>query len=284
MVEHLISPWIERFAALLKAASSSLVICSPFIGRRPCTRIATTVRDGGHAEISVFVLTDLSRDTMLSGATDVRGLIELSEALPQTEIRFLPKVHAKACIADERLAVVTSGNLTDSGLTTNLEYGLCLSEPNAVRKVRSDILQYGSLGSRVDVSQLRVFETIIADLRETSVRAERSLRARLRDEFDRKLRAADEEILRVRAEALSAHAAFADTILYVLSKGPKTTPAIYSEIEKIHPDLCDDSIKLVIRGEPWSQVKWHHRVRHAQLFLKRQGRIRRDGDKWRLVA
>jgi len=72
--------------------------------------------------------------------------------------------------------------------------------------------------------------------------------------------------------------------LYLLSKGPKTTPAIYSEIEKIHPDLCDDSIKLVIRGEPWSQVKWHHRVRHAQLFLKRQGRIRNEGGKWHLVA
>jgi phosphatidylserine/phosphatidylglycerophosphate/cardiolipin synthase-like enzyme len=284
MIKHLISPWLQEFTALLEAASSSLVICSPFIGRGPCTRVATTVRKSGRSDLSVFILTDLSRDTLLSGATDVRGLIQLSDALPHTEIRFLPSVHAKAYVADERLAVVTSGNLTDSGLSTNFEYGLCLSEPNAVRKVRSDILQYGSLGSRVEVSQLRVFETIIADLRATSARAERSLRARLRDEFDRKLRAADEEILRVRAEGMSAHAAFADSILYILSKGPQTTPAIYSEIQKIHPDLCDDSIKLVIRGAPWSQVKWHHKVRHAQLFLKRQGRIRNDGGKWYLVT
>jgi hypothetical protein len=42
-------------------------------------------------------------------------------------------------------------------------------------------------------------------------------------------------------------------------------------------------VKLVIRGEPWSQVKWHDRVRHAQVFLKRQGRISREGDKWRLA-
>jgi len=284
MIEYLVSPWVERFEALLRAVSESLVICSPFIGRGPCERIASAVRGSGRREVSVFVLTDLSRDTMLSGATDVGGLIELTDALPCTEIRFLPNVHAKAYIADETLAVVTSGNLTDSGLLTNLEYGLCLSGREAVRRVRTDILQYGSLGSRIDASELRVFQGIIAELKDMRVEAERSLRTRLREQFDRKLLEADEAILRARAEGLSPHAAFADTILYLLRKGPRTTRSLYAEIQKIHPDLCDDSVKLVIRGEPWSQVKWHHRVRHAQLFLERQGRIRREGDKWQLAA
>lgn len=159
------------------------------------------------------MLTDLSRDTMLSGVTDIGGLITLSDTLPRTEIRFLPNVHAKAYIADETLAVVTSGNLTDSGLLTNLEYGLCLSSAEAVRRVRTDILRYGSLGSRIEASQLRVFQGIIAELKDMRVEAERSLRTRRREQFDRKLLEADEAILRARAEGLSPHAAFADTIL-----------------------------------------------------------------------
>jgi hypothetical protein len=124
---------------------------------------------------------------------------------------------------------------------------------------------------------------VITELRELRAQTEKRLTAKLREEFDRKLKAADEEVLRVRAEGLSPHAAFADTIVYLLKQGPKDTKILYSAVQNIHPDLCDDTIKLVIRGEAWSQVKWHHRVRHAQLFLKRQGRIRREGSKWYLL-
>lgn len=79
------------------------------------------------------------------------------------------------------------------------------------------------------------------------------------------------------------HSAFEDTILYLLKTGPKDTKTLYEEVQGIHPDLCDDSIKLVIKGEQWNQTKWHHRVRHAQQSLKKRGHIRREGSKWRLV-
>lgn len=283
-MKHLTSPWVDSFDSLLEGVTSSLVMCSPYVGRGPCRKVANALRPKRPDDISVFVLTDLSRDTMLSGATDVAGLIELAEALPQIEIRFLPRVHAKAYVADERQAVVTSGNLTESGLSTNFEYGLFLSDEGVVKQVKADILAYGSLGSRIEMGQLRLFDQIVSELKEMRAEAERSMRGRLRAEFTRKLVAADLEILRARAEGLSPHAAFADTILYILGKGPATTKNIYSRIQHIHPDLCDDTIKLVIKGETWSQVKWHHRVRHAQLFLKRQGRIQSDGSGWRLVG
>jgi len=221
---------------------------------------------------------------MLSGATDVAGLVRLCESLPNTEIRFIPNLHAKVYIADERCAVVTSANLTHRGLSKNLEYGFWVSEPAMVKQVRHDIMEYGAIASRIDVPQLRMFDRVIEDLRDITAKVEKSARAQLRREFARRLVAADEQILRARAEGLSPHAAFADTILFVLRTGARDTTSIYSEIQRIHPDLCDDSITLVIKGEVWSQVKWHHRVRHAQLFLKRQGKIRRKGNKWHLVV
>jgi hypothetical protein len=233
--------------------------------------------------IPVLLLTDLSRDNMLSGGTDVSAIVGLCDVLPRTEIRFLPNLHAKVYIADEKYAVVTSANLTDAGLCRNHEYGIYVDESELVKKITADITQYASLGSLVNPLQLREFERVVAELRKLKAEAEKQFKADIRKEFDKKMRAANKEILRVRAESLSQHAAFAETILFLLKQGPRDTKNLYTAVQSIHPDLCDDSIKLVIRGEAWNQVKWHHRVRHAQLFLKRQGRVRREGNKWYLV-
>lgn len=283
MPKHLISPWINDFDGLISQASKSLLICSPFVGRSPCERIALILRGRGTANIPILLLTDLSRDNMLSGGTDVGALAGLCDALPRTRIRFLPNLHAKVYIADERYAVVTSANLTDAGLSRNLEYGVYIDERELVKQITADVTQYASLGSPVDSLQLRRFERVVNELKEFKVEAEKQFKTTLRKEFEKKMQAADEEVLRVRAESLSQHAAFADTVLFLLKQGPKDTKTLYSAVQSIHPDLCDDSVKLVIRGEVWSQVKWHHRVRHAQLFLKRQGRTRLKGSKWYFV-
>ncbi|MFH1742437.1 MAG: phospholipase D family protein [bacterium] len=283
MPKYLISPWMNAFHDLIAQASKSLLICSPFVGRGPCERIALILGRRGTANIPILLLTDLSRDNMLSGGTDAGALAALCDALPRTEIRFLPNLHAKVYIADERCAVVTSANLTDAGLCRNLEYGVYIDERELVKQVTADVTQYASLGSPVHCLQLRHFERIVNELKELKAGTEKQFKATLRKEFEKRIQAADEEILRVRAEGLSQHAAFADTVLFLLKQGPKDTRSLYTAVQSIHPDLCDDSVKLVIKGEVWSQVKWHHRVRHAQLFLKRQGRIMRKGSKWHFV-
>jgi phosphatidylserine/phosphatidylglycerophosphate/cardiolipin synthase-like enzyme len=283
MLKCLISPCNNAFDDLISQASKSLLICSPFVGRGPCEQIALIMHGKGTVNIPILLLTDLSRDNMLSGGTDVGALAGLCDALPSTEVRFLPNLHAKVYIADEKCAVVTSANLTDAGLYRNLEYGVYIDERKLVKRVTEDLTQYASLGSPVSLLQLRQFERVVNELKELKLDAEKKFKATLWKEFKKKIQAADEEVLRVRAEGLSQHAAFADTVLFLLQQGPKDTQSLYTAVQSIHPDLCDDSVKLVIKGEVWSQVKWHHRVRHAQLFLKRQGRIKRKGTKWYFV-
>jgi hypothetical protein len=235
------------------------------------------------AEIEILVLTDLSRDNMLSGATDVSALIGLCEAIPRTNIRFLPTVHAKVYVADSSFAVVTSGNLTHSGLRRNLEYGIAVNDTNLVKLIRSQILDYREVGSSLNLVQLRVFEGIVNELAEYRGQLARSVKKELAKEFDSKLAEANKTILEARVEGLSAHASFAESILFILKNGPLTTKEMYPQIQAIHPDLCDDTIKLVIGGEEWSQAKWRHRVRHAQLALARQGRIIRKSNHWSLI-
>lgn len=231
------------------------------------------------ANIPVLLLTDLSRDNMLSGVTDVGAIAGLCDALPHTEIRFLPNLHAKVYVADESCAVVTSANLTDAGLYRNHEYGIYINESGLVKQVTADITQYASLGSPIHLLQLRQFERIVNELKELKVETEKQFKTNLRKEFDKKMRAAGEEVLRVRAESLSQHSAFAETILFLLKQGPKDMKNLYTAVQNIHPDLCDDSVKLVIKGKVWNQERWHHQVREAVLYLRRKRRIRHEGDK-----
>lgn len=280
MINTVPSPWVLPFENLINAAATSLVVCSPYIGRDPCARIVANLQRNKRTDVEILVLTDLSRENMLSGATDVSALIMLCEAIPGTDIRFLPSVHAKVYVADQAHAIVTSGNLTRGGLSRNLEYGISVSDVGLVKKIRTEILEYRAIGSQIQLPQLRIFETIVSELSELRRDTERAAKKRLKQEFDERLRDADEAVLRARIDGLSAHAAFADTILFVLKSGPKKTRDIYTEIQFIHPDLCDDSVKLVIHGEKWNQAKWHHRVRHAQSSLARQGRIVLKEGRW----
>ena len=283
MAEFIVSPWSHLFDELLDSTASSILVCSPYIGRGPCERLASALRRRSLAQtIDLFVLTDLSRDNMLSGATDVEAIASLVEAVPQTIVRFLPSLHAKVYVFDSRSAVVTSGNFTDSGLRRNFEYGVHVNEPAAVATIRSDMLTYGELGSAISLAQLQSFATAAKDLRLLRTKAEAGLRHKLRLEFDRKLDEMEEVVLRVRAGNRSLDAILADAILYVLRDGPKATPLIHAAVQRIHPDLCDDTVDRIINGRRFGK-KWKHSVRIAQSHLKERGRIKLAGGQWMMV-
>lgn len=283
MADLLRSPWGNEFERLLDTVDTSLVLCAPYVSAGPCSLVVKRFGNVGRsAAIQVRILTDLSRDNLLSGATDAASLLRLAEAIPRTTIRFLPSLHAKVYIADESRAIVTSSNLTDSGMLRNLEYGVSFDDPLMVATVRADILRYLELGSPIDNGQLRTLVQITEDLRDLSQSVQRSVDRRLRQEFDRRLEAADVEILRARTAGRTAHAIFADAILHHLRDGPLRTVDLNRHIQRLHPDLCDDSVDRVIDGQHFGK-KWKHGVRTAQVFLRRAGRIERIGDRWRLV-
>jgi len=280
MMNLLPSPWVDQFDALLAEARKSLVLCSPYIGREPCDRVAHRVRnDSSPGTFEVFVVTDLSRDNVVSGVTDADALATLVEAVPSATVRFLPSLHAKVYVADYAQAIVTSSNMTTAGLRRNFEYGVRCSELETVRRIRDDVLQYALLGSLVDNAQLKRIAEIATDLREIHVRAQRTVKRSLRLEFDRRLRLAEDEIIRVRSAGRTLHAIFADAIMHVLRQGPLRTADIHLAVRGIHPDLCDDAVDRVIDGRHFGK-KWKHAVRTAQQHLKKEGRVRFEQGLW----
>lgn len=283
MTTVLVSPWAIQFDALIDTATHSLFLCAPYIGAGPCERITTLLRARGDREPPrIQVLTDLSLQNMLSGATDVAALREFVRALPQTTVSVLPSLHAKVYIADARQAVVTSANLTSGGLWRNFELGVVIDDSHVVASLLDDLMRYGRLGSPVDHEQLALLADIALELRDVQRRAERTIRSGVRREFKRRLREADEQVLRVRTSGRTAHAIFADAILHVLRSGPKTTDEIHASVRAIHPDLCDDTVERIIDGKRFGK-KWKHAVRTAQQHLKRRGLAEYEEGLWGLT-
>lgn len=283
MASLLPSPWISEFERLLDTVDRSLVLCAPYVGTSPCHLVMDRIARRGRSEsVDIHILTDLCRDNLLSGVTDVASLLALVQAIPGATVRFLPSLHAKVYIADAACAIVTSSNLTQNGMLRNFEYGVAFSEPETVAIIRSDVLRYSALASPIDHGQLQTFVQIVEELREFSRTAQRSVNRQLREEFDRRLAAADVEILRARTAGRTAHGIFADAILHLLRTGPMRTVDLNRNIQRIHPDLCDDFVDRVIDGQHFGK-KWKHGVRTAQVYLRRAARIQRVGDCWQLV-
>lgn len=276
------SPWENDFVRLVDSVEESLVLCAPYIQDSPCRRIAASLdANGRSARLEVLVVTNLSLRNVISGVTDPAALSVIAASAPRTSIRFLPSLHAKVYVADNRYAVVTSANLTTSGLSRNSEYGVWLSDPQVVSAVRKDIEAYAALASVVSAGELITLTSAAADLREMNRRMETESRHRLQHEFRRRLEAAELDVLRIRVGGRAPHAIFADAILYLLRRHPMATVDLHLAIQSIHPDLCDDTVDRVIDGRHFGK-KWKHAVRTAQQHLKKLGAIQLIEGLWTL--
>ncbi len=279
MISFLRSPWLQQFETLVSDATSSLTISSPYVSKGPCTRIALIKSQREDHNFEIPLLTDLSRGVLLSGANDVSAIYELASTFQNMSVRFLPSVHAKVYIADEKRAIVTSGNLTFGGMLNNFEYGVEVDDQESVRRIKADILNYAALATPVDRDRLEFFKRTAVELNDVRRQAEKSINKKLRREFNSRLQKFDEEIIRTRVAGRAPHAIFAEAILYLLSKKPLGTTEMHPLIQKIHPDLCDDNIERIIDGKHFGK-KWKHAVRTAQQHLKRIGKIAFTNGVW----
>lgn len=221
-------------------------------------------------------------DHLLSGSLDVAALLRFKQSVANSTVIYLPSLHAKVYIADAKAAIVTSGNLTNNGLSGNHEYGVLLRNPDLVSKVRSDLTQYAALGNKVSLDTLEIINEAAQELKVVRQQADRSIKVKLKAIFRQKTEATQFELLKARAQGKSTHRIFYDTILYLLErKGPLRTTELHPLIQQIHPDLCNDAIDCVI-GDVHFGKKWKHHVRGAQVSLRRQGLISYDGSHWSL--
>lgn len=193
----------------------------------------------------------------------------------------MPSLHAKVYIADNECAIVTSANLTEGGVRGNCEYGVALRDPSKVAEIRRDFEAYSRLGAKVSIDEAAALARDLSQLQGLYKASQHRVLKEAGTVFRKRLRDAQEKVLRFRARGKSTHAIFCDTIEYLLAKGPLKTIELHPLIQRMHPDICDDTIDRIIDGFNFGK-RWKHYVRTAQQALKRAGKIAYDGGKWHL--
>ena len=281
MLTPITSPWTEYFEQFARSIQQEALLVAPYIARRPLEQLSEILSLKTPPRVNI--LTNLAVESMLQGSVDAKAIANFCQRNPLASVRHLPGLHAKVYIADDHLAIITSGNLTHSSLNRNYEYGVRITDTNTVRQISQDLQGYGSLGSEVSIEELEQVADISQELRARQYDTLQTAHREVRAQFEERLEVARESLRHIRARpGETTHAIFARTILYLLRNSSLTTRQIHSSIESIHPDLCDDSIDRVINGVNFG-LKWKHTARSAQVFLRRKGLIDLDGRKWSLV-
>ena len=279
MVELYPSPWRKTFEGFLKGVENDLLIASPFIKTTEAKWICETLKG---KPVRLQVLTNVRSDSVLDGSLDIAALRLFSSATSDSKVLAVPKLHAKVYVRDTDFAIITSANLTPSGLDLNYEYGVGLHDAPMVSRIRKDIEAYSHVGSAMNSEMLAEMESVSAELVAEFRKMQRSVKSELRQRFNQKLRKANIEFLRAQIGKRSPHSLFSDAIVYVLSRRALPTSELHPQVQKLLPELCDDAIELLIDGERFGK-RWKHDIRNAQQYLKRQGVIAFDGRNWRLV-
>ncbi len=275
------SPWAETFDSFARSIRNQAIIAAPFITEQPLQRFASLLNTNNLPQISL--LTNMREESLLQVSLDSKAIAQFCREIPTTTVRHLPGLHAKAYVADEHTAIITSGNFTNGSLYRNYEYGIRIHDVETVRKIANDFREYGNLGAEVSLEELDHLAKVTETLRNKYSETLNSVRTDIKQEFERELELTRESILQLRGKpGETTNSIFMRTILYVLRNEPMTTAELHSHVQNVHPDLCDDSIDRVINGIHHGK-RWKHLVRAAQEHLRDRGMIERSGRKWRLI-
>ena len=209
----------------------------------------------------------------------------LSEASPGSSVYALPSLHAKVYVADDKSAIVTSGNLTHAGLDTNLEYGVAIREPILARQIHDDMRAYQRLGAPISRDTVVSLLELEKDIRKAKASLVDSATHASKQRFQDVLEQTESALASMQVGDRSKNAVFSEAVLYVLADGrSRPTPDIQQAVKHLLPDLCQDDKDRVINGRHFGKP-WKHDVRNAQQSLKGQGRVSYDSESqtWSLV-
>ncbi|MFN0130941.1 MAG: phospholipase D-like domain-containing protein [Phycisphaerales bacterium] len=283
-IQLIAGSWDAMFTELVSSAEQRLVLCAPYVSPDGAEAVARARSDKGAFGNQSVMLTDLSPRAVCTGATDPRAVASVCAILQGSRVVHLPRLHAKVYIADCNRAVVTSGNLTAGGLGRNYEYGILVSDATLAAAIESDVLGYASLGAEMDAATLAAYCEAAIDARKAYAQQVASASRAVQRKLSSALHAADDALIRARLAGGALHTVLARTITFLLRRnGPLATEDMHPLIQRLHPDLCDDSVDRVIDGKHFGR-KWKHAVRTAQQQLKKAGKVALIQGRWHLVG
>lgn len=269
-------PWREELEAVASSARESFIVVAPFIKEDAADWLCSLLQP----DVRLVTLAHLDVRAVRTSGLDIAALRRLASVSPESRLFSVPSLHAKVYIADDRAAIVTSGNLTPAALDRNREYGVLFHEQEAVEEIRAHMLALSDIGSPVDLGVIDNLIPVETELRNAEAELAKSAAPAAQQKFRTILSNAHQMLVTTQVGLRSANAVFGEAIRYVLSNeplagAPQKTQAIGREVQRLLPDLCDDTEELVINGQHFGK-RWKHRLRNAQQHLVQSGVLLHD--------
>ena len=301
--------WHKDLCELIKEAKKEVIIVSPYIRRNEARLIVNKLSS---KEVSITVITDISTSGLIGCALEIEALEILLNSNEKNKIIHLPDLHAKIYVADTDRAIVTSANLTASGIYNNYEYGVGIYCCTAVSTIRKDIDICLGAGERVKRPGLKKRKKALKTYFQKRYNEKKALQTapprflkkqeetkkarQALDEacefsvaFKRRLSmiqrncisVAEEQRLNNRADKYrkSQKPRRDAAVLEILKQGPMTTLEIYEEFKIRYCYLCLD--KRIVPGKKEDRI-WKRDMRNSQTSMKDK-RIKLENGKWSLI-
>ena len=157
-MQYIQPPWENYFFSKVHAAEKSLFISSPYIKYPVAGLLCEILQSKQNPNLSIQILTRIRVQDLIDGASDLEAfekLLQLAEVRGlEVTVKCISNLHAKVYIFDENSAIVTSSNLTPSGLKSNVEYGIEITEQVAIRQILDDMYAYWSTAETLTVETI----------------------------------------------------------------------------------------------------------------------------------
>lgn len=157
MVQVLNTPFHDKFFTLVDSSKRNIKLCSPFIK----SEIVDKIYKIKNSNCRISVITNINLMSMYKKSCDVTALSTILQN--GDSVYNYQKLHAKIYIFDGKKAVITSANLTTSGLKRNFEYGVLIDELQLVSSICEDYSQlcHSELSGKLKKEHINEIHNII---------------------------------------------------------------------------------------------------------------------------
>ncbi len=122
----------ENFFKCVKKSEVSIKLCSPFVKQNTVDEIYENKKN--HTQLSL--ITNINLMNFYKKSSDISALQTINAN--KGFVYNFQRLHAKIYIFDDQYSIITSANLTTSGLNKNYEYGIYIDEKEIVTKICDD--------------------------------------------------------------------------------------------------------------------------------------------------
>lgn len=126
------TPWKNELLELVSTAKKSIKIITPFIKENVCQELLSSKQSQAKFEL----ITSFKFSHFCSGKSDLSAFDIITAA--NGKIKINPRIHSNIYLFDDKKAIISSANLSNSGLLNNFEYGILLYDKIMVADVVED--------------------------------------------------------------------------------------------------------------------------------------------------